>query len=543
MRSVFRTVALGAALALAPMAGMAGDAALILSESDYRHLSIVRGASQLQYLEPTLRDQGFEVFGGINLDAADSWAAVERFRDAARTADRVFVALAGHVVTTGNDVWLLTRFARNVTDLNIGAAAVPLQPLLDVAAGHPGQAVILISPARNAIALTEMVEYGAAPKTLPQGVTLISGPVRELVDLSNDVLLRPGGVLADTLAHPPTGVVVEGFAPAALPFLPAPPPAGGGDREGAFWEAVQMLGTVEAYLAYADRYPYGRYLSEASAAIAALRDDPERRAREAEEALGLSKADRQEIQRDLAILGYDPRGIDGIFGNGSRNAIRAWQGDRGFDPTGYLTGNQITALDAQAAVRARELEEEAARRKAEEERRDAAYWRATGRNGDEAGLRAYLERYPDGLYSDLARARLDEIEEAKRAALAAEERAAWDQVRAADTAEAYREYLRRYPNGAFAEAARARLGELEAEAGRAAAIAAAKAEEARVAGNPVVGLIVENRLASLGYELSAVDGSFDESTRRALRRFQRSRGLEVTGYVTQQTMVHLMVAR
>jgi peptidoglycan hydrolase-like protein with peptidoglycan-binding domain len=542
MRSVFRTVALGAALVLAPIVSLAEDAALILSGSDYRYLADARNASQIQDLEPSLRDRGFEVFGGLDLNAEESWAAVERFRDAARQADRVFVVLAGHMVTSGNDVWLLTRFARTVNDLNIGAVSVPLQPILDVAAWHPGQAVVLLAPSLQDVGLPEELTNGARPGVLPQGVTLITGPARDVLDIATRVVLEPGAVLGDALSRLPEGMGTYGFVSNAVPFLPGSA-APASDAETAFWEAVQILGTVEAYIAYADRYPYGRYLAQASSAISALRDDPERRAREAEEALRLSKADRQEIQRDLAILGYDPRGIDGIFGNGSRAAIRAWQGDKGFDPTGYLSGNQITALDAQATVRARELEEEAARRRAEEERRDAAYWRSTGRNGDEAGLRAYLESYPDGLYADLARAKLEEIEEAKRAALAAEERATWDQVRASDTAEAYREYLRSYPNGAFADAARARLTEIEEEAGQAAAIAAARSEEARVAGNPVVGLIVENRLASLGYEISSVDGDFDESTRRAIRRFQRTRGLPVTGYVTQETMVHLMVAR
>ena len=39
------------------------------------------------------------------------------------------------------------------------------------------------------------------------------------------------------------------------------------------------------------------------------------------------------------------------------------------------------------------------------------------------------------------------------------------------------------------------------------------------------------------------DGTFDADTRRAIRRFQRSRDLPVTGYVTQATMVHLLTVR
>jgi peptidoglycan hydrolase-like protein with peptidoglycan-binding domain len=54
-------------------------------------------------------------------------------------------------------------------------------------------------------------------------------------------------------------------------------------------------------------------------------------------------------------------------------------------------------------------------------------------------------------------------------------------------------------------------------------------------------LLVETKLQSLGYDLRA-DGQADRDTRRALRRFQADRGLPVTGYVDQTTMVRLLAA-
>lgn len=41
--------------------------------------------------------------------------------------------------------------------------------------------------------------------------------------------------------------------------------------------------------------------------------------------LGLTRTDRLEIQRRLDMLAYNTRGIDGVFGPGSRTAIRQWQ--------------------------------------------------------------------------------------------------------------------------------------------------------------------------------------------------------------------------
>lgn len=63
-----------------------------------------------------------------------------------------------------------------------------------------------------------------------------------------------------------------------------------------------------------------------------------------ESELELTRTDRREIQRRLDLLEYNTRGIDGVFGPGSRTAIRQWQGDIGVSASGYLDLNQIALL-------------------------------------------------------------------------------------------------------------------------------------------------------------------------------------------------------
>ena len=70
--------------------------------------------------------------------------------------------------------------------------------------------------------------------------------------------------------------------------------------------------------------------------------------------LGLSRAQRVQIQRDLTALGYDPKGVDGLFGSGTRMAIRAWQRNTGQPATGYMTAAQVTALRGDAEARGTE---------------------------------------------------------------------------------------------------------------------------------------------------------------------------------------------
>jgi len=265
-------------------------------------------------------------------------------------------------------------------------------------------------------------------------------------------------------------------------------PPGPINMEVAFWNVVVEMDTPAAYQAYLDRYPNGQFRNIARAAITGAALDAEAQAQAAEAALGLDRTDRRNIQRNLSLLGYNPRGIDGIFGPGSRAAIKAWQRANGYDPTGYLTAQQVRAMASAAKTKADQLAAEAAARKAEEERRDTQYWRDTGRGASEAGLRSYLDRYPDGLFADVAEARLAEIEATKRAQAEAAERAFWDDVRARDTAADYQRYLDRFPKGLFAHEARARIKELTA-GDTAEVIAAAKAEEARVVSNGVLRLL------------------------------------------------------
>lgn len=82
--------------------------------------------------------------------------------------------------------------------------------------------------------------------------------------------------------------------------------------------------------------------------------NPVTSAAQAELNLGLTRPQRVQIQRDLIALGYDPNGADGLFGAGTREAIRAWQRNTGQRATGYVTAAQVNALRSDAAARGSE---------------------------------------------------------------------------------------------------------------------------------------------------------------------------------------------
>jgi lytic murein transglycosylase len=56
------------------------------------------------------------------------------------------------------------------------------------------------------------------------------------------------------------------------------------------------------------------------------------------------------LQRGLAALGYDPNGIDGVIGSGTRRALRQYQAARGLIADGYVTGSIIARVRAEAGT-------------------------------------------------------------------------------------------------------------------------------------------------------------------------------------------------
>jgi hypothetical protein len=100
------------------------------------------------------------------------------------------------------------------------------------------------------------------------------------------------------------------------------------------------------------------------------------------------------------------------------------------------------------------------------------YWDSitTSTNADD--FRAYLTKYPNGQFAELAKNRIKSLEVATRPAepeptsrnSGGAEIAFWDSVKNSSNPEDFRAYLKKYPNGEFAELAKNRLQPLEAAA-------------------------------------------------------------------------------
>lgn len=90
-----------------------------------------------------------------------------------------------------------------------------------------------------------------------------------------------------------------------------------------------------------------RFVKEAAPVLPTFLAVPPPATEATEEALTLERADRREIQRRLTLLGFSTRGVDGVFGAGSRTAITEWQTSQNLPATGFLNETQVAALREQ----------------------------------------------------------------------------------------------------------------------------------------------------------------------------------------------------
>ena len=129
-------------------------------------------------------------------------------------------------------------------------------------------------------------------------------------------------------------------------------------------------------------------------------------------------AARRQIQQGLTAAGFAPGGADGLFGPRTRAAIRRWQSSRGARATGYLDGASAEALrsvggagptvataasSSPPAVPAAQQSSPAPSPAASAE---LLFWQSVMNSTNPAEFEAYLRRFPNGLFSELAQARV-----------------------------------------------------------------------------------------------------------------------------------------
>ncbi len=524
----------------------AADLALVISNGTYPGAPDDRDiAGRHRALVDAYREAGFAVSDRIDADRATMRRMLTTLEAEARAGDRLVVHFSGHAPGAGGEVYLAPVDMVADGQTGIAVDGVPLDLVLSLLARSPGQAALFLGLIRDDIDATD----GTRPRVAAsqQGVLMVSGGAAAVATAAERSFLAPGRGAAEALRSA-SGVEATGFVSDLTVLAPAkttPPPSQrpvSAVIEEERWRAIRDRPTEAELRNFLASYPDGRFSAEARRRLLELNLASANPAETAEEALRLNREDRRRVQEQLTVLGYDTRGVDGIFGPGTRGAIRAWQKSERRPETGYLDRGQMDRLTVVAARRSAEIAAEEAERKRQRDLADQAFWRETGANGRAVDLRAYLSRYPEGLHAAEARRALDRIEADDRRRAQAAERADWDRATAANTVRAYRDFLDRWPRGTFADAARARIERLTEDEPDDRRDAANARIERGLGLNTASLALVEQRLKMLDYDVGVVDGQLDAQSRRAIRQFQRRQGMAVTGYLNSDLIRRLIVA-
>lgn len=542
---VLREIAATALLSVLAAGALAGDVALIYGDRGQSpFFQSAEGLSSDAFIDP-LTKAGFDV---IEPERRDPGAMRRAAQDVQKQLDageveRLLIVVYGPFAGNARDNWALSNDAISASNITIGATGMSVNALSDMA-DRAGRGVVMLVPGRAPQSLGSGLAPGLGQITSVGDVTYLTGSAEALVSVLTGGLLHAGKTYAAVADVLPTGVQMDGFVSPATGFM-GDASAEGADQlmQAGYWQAIRDVDTIDAYRLYLRAYPKATNRAVAEERITFLKGAPERLARATEDKLTLSRDAKRGIQRDLKLLGHYTAGIDGQFGRGSRAAIAGWQRAGGLDETGYLTGNQLFALRSEAKERQAAIDADAAEQAKLVERKDRAYWRQTGRDGTEAGLRAYLGRYPEGLFADAARAGLVEFDRAREAEEDRARTATWQAAQAGGTAGHYRDFLKAYPTGKYSRKARGELQAIEDSIADQDLAARAQAQEGEIAGSRVARLMIEQRLEQVGAQPGTVDGRFDAQTRDALRWFQDSRAIPVSGYVTRLTMMRLMAGQ
>ncbi|MFT4014960.1 MAG: peptidoglycan-binding protein [Paracoccus sp. (in: a-proteobacteria)] len=502
--------------------------AVIIGNADYRNAPDLGGAD-MAALVRTMRNAGFQVAEGIDQTVEQMRATLELVARAdARPGARI-VSLSGRFVSSPAETWFLGVEAGQPGPETVRQQGLPITMVLQLIGRAGPGGVLLLGTDQQDMPRLSGLQSGIGDLD-PGRVSVVIGQpeatARALRELSagrslGQALTAGGGNLR----------LLPGGDPALIPARPGPRPqvsdTAPADEDRASWLEAFAQDSVGGYDNYLRRHPLGGYAGAATERRRALLGETQSQGKAAdrpeavEAALSLGQPQRLAVQRSLSRLGFDTGPVDGNFGPRSREAIRAWQQRSGLGPTGYLTRTQNQMLNRQVG-------------QLDRADRDRAFWRQTGAKGGVAGLKAYLTRYPNGLFSDealrhLSRQGADPSPESEAATWA------WAQGQA--SAAGYDAYLDHFPQGAYAAQARQMRDALTVSA------AAAQQAETALKLDPATRRRIEERLLRAGFSPGIADGEFTAETRQALRRYQASRNLTVSGYVSSQTAASLLAER
>ena len=369
----------------ASFAHAAGRVALVLGNSTYAHIGrLPNPGNDAADMAAALRRLGFEVTTTLDADRGELNDALRAFTRQSAGADVSLVFYAGHGIEMDGVNYLVPVDARLERDVDVRFEAVALDDVLVSTTGASLRLVVLDACRNNPLARS--MQRTGASRSVSRGSF---GDLDESL-LGNETLVAYAAA-AGTTAADGTGRNSP-YTSALLAYLEEPVELLTLFRQ----VRAQVLATTNG-----EQRPHEyqsllgeHYLGGAPAPGSAPGRDP----RLVEASLGLDRAMRRRVQQGLATAGFSPGPADGVFGPGTRAAIRLWQASRGAAATGYLDAASAQALGVAVAS--------AAAAQAARVQQENLFWQSIMTSDHPADFEAYLRQFPEGVYAELARNRM-----------------------------------------------------------------------------------------------------------------------------------------
>ncbi len=400
--------------------------ALVIGNSDYEFGPLKNPVNDAALMTRTLRGVGFEVFEYLNADQRTMKRAIVNFSRDVENAGKDAVALvyfAGHGVQVNGENYMIPVGASIEDEVDVDIEAVRASSLLiGLREARSKLNIVILDACRNnpfasgsrsaARGLARMdaptgtlLAYSTAPgqvasdgtgKNSPY-TTALTRAIREegakveevfktvrvsVMERTNasQVPWESSSLTGDFYFVPSTNVVLEekknlGTLPSSA--LTAPPQSENAlDVE--YWKSVSLSQDPELIKSYLDRFPNGVFNDVARQRIASLTAPP------------FSNTNQELMLYQSIQLSDEPvefeRFLD-VYPNGTFSA---------------LAKARLAKLRAAQSTQAAEAERQ----------RERALWDSVKNSQDRALFEAFLQQYPDGLYSGLARAKLSSLSNA-----------------------------------------------------------------------------------------------------------------------------------
>jgi len=416
-------VALAVGVFAAPSAQAEKRVALVIGNGDYGNQPLSNPANDAALMADTLRDVGFEVVEVINADSRSMKKAVHTF---SRTLSRAgseavgFVYYAGHGIQAQGENYMIPVDAQIEEAIDVELEGFPASTLLSVLqnAGNRLNIVVMDACRNN--------PYKAATRSGGSGLARMDAPSGTLIAYST----APGKVAADGRGNN------SPYTRALSRAIKSP----GAKVEDVFKtvRVAVMDRTNDAQVPWESSSLTGDFYfleeEEPEPAPVAVPAAPAQPDNTVELAYWDSIKDSTDAALFDAYLSQYPNGL--------------------FAP---LARAKITVIQKNQA--------------ASHNQNDTAFFQAIQNSNNKADFEAYLEQYPNGTFASLAQARIAAIDQ--RALQAAQtrsaapeqpdaaDRALWNEVKDTGSLAEFQFYLQRFPNGQFADIARARIAGIE----------------------------------------------------------------------------------